>query len=115
MVEGGKCRQLEGGNLPVGLLSEATFESGTMRMSPGSRLVLVTDGVTEAENSEEDMFGCERLEALFPHTENIEQILHAVVQFCAGNPFNDDCTVLQLGYRTSVPDPSLSATSAPRP
>ena len=84
-------------------------------MTPGSRLVLVTDGVTEAENSEEDMFGCERLEALFPHSETIEHVFEAVVKFCAGNPFNDDCTVLQLGYRTSVPDPSLSATAAPRP
>jgi len=115
LVTEDKCRQLEGGNLPVGLLSDAAFESGTIQLATGSRLVLVTDGVTEAENPEEDMFGSERLEALFPQAEGIEQVFHAVTQFCAGNPFNDDCTVLQLGYKlASKDDPSHSATSSLR-
>lgn len=115
LVCGDKCRQLEGGNLPVGLLPEAGFESGSIQLAPGSRLVAVTDGVTEAENPEDDMFGSERLEALFPDSHNIDEILHAVTGFCAGRAFNDDVTVLQLCYGISDKEnPSLSATSSPR-
>lgn len=108
------CKQLEGGNLPVGLLPDAQFESGTIQLTSGSRLVAVTDGVTEAENPEEDMFGCERLLELFPQSQSIEDILQSVIQFCAGNPFNDDCTVLQLSYQSGLKkeDPSFSATSS---
>src|SRR5579872_1399205 len=39
------------GNVPVGLLPDATFESATCQMNSGDRFILVTDGVTEAENS----------------------------------------------------------------
>jgi len=112
IISGGKCQQLEGGNLPVGLLPEATFESGSIHTEPGSRIVIVTDGVTEAENPQEDMFGVDRLQALYPESQTIDEVFQAVTHFCAGNPFNDDCTVLQLSYMS--PDPSLNATCGPQ-
>jgi serine phosphatase RsbU (regulator of sigma subunit) len=99
MISGNKCHQLEGGNLPVGLLPEVGFEAGTIQLEPGSRVVIVTDGVTEAENMEEDMFGTDRLLAICPGAPGIEEILQAVTQFCEGNSFNDDCTILQLAYK----------------
>ncbi|MGZ4787521.1 MAG: SpoIIE family protein phosphatase [Terriglobales bacterium] len=99
MVSGDTCHQLEGGNLPVGLLPEVGFQAGSIQLSPGSRVVIVTDGVTEAENQQEDMFGMDRLLALCPQAAGIDDIYEAVSQFCAGNPFNDDCTVLQLSYK----------------
>ncbi len=37
-------------NLPVGLLPDAVYECGRCRLAPGDRLLLVTDGVTEAKN-----------------------------------------------------------------
>ncbi|HVZ17901.1 MAG TPA: SpoIIE family protein phosphatase [Terriglobales bacterium] len=93
------CQQLEGGNLPVGLLPDVDFEAGTVQVSPGSRVVIVTDGVTEAENPDDDMFGSDRLLALCPEAHGIDDIFQAVTQFCDGIPFNDDCTVLQLSYK----------------
>ena len=44
------------GNLPVGLLADATYESDHVSLHAGDRLILVTDGVTEAENARGDFF-----------------------------------------------------------
>jgi serine phosphatase RsbU (regulator of sigma subunit) len=86
------------GNLPVGLLADATYESDHCQMRPGDRLILVTDGVTEAENARGDMFDSERLEVVAGRSSTMEDILSAVSDFCAGTPLNDDCTVVELAY-----------------
>ncbi|HEX6879509.1 MAG TPA: SpoIIE family protein phosphatase, partial [Terriglobales bacterium] len=51
----------EQGSMPVGLLPVATFEMEVAELKPGDRLVVVSDGITEAENSADDLFGEERL------------------------------------------------------
>jgi phosphoserine phosphatase RsbU/P len=89
------------GNLPVGLLSDATFESATCQMKSGDRFILVTDGVTEAENAMGDFFEDFRLEAAAAKSPTMEGILSAVSEFCAGNPLSDDCTVVELCYTSA--------------
>ena len=86
------------GNLPVGLLADAQYASDHCQMRPGDRLILVTDGVTEAENALGDMFDSERLEEVAGKSSSMEDILLAVADFCAGTPLNDDCTVVELAY-----------------
>ena len=86
------------GNLPVGLLADATYESDRYNMHPGDRLVLVTDGVTEAENARGDFFDNERLEAVAAKSGTLDDIFSAVANFCSGTPLNDDCTVVELLY-----------------
>ena len=86
------------GNVPVGLLPDATFESATCQMNSGDRFILVTDGVTEAENSLGDFFEDSRLESAAAKSPTLEGILSAVTEFCAGNPLSDDCTVVELCY-----------------
>ncbi len=86
------------GNVPVGLLADATFESATCQMNSGDRFILVTDGVTEAENSLGDFFEDSRLESAAAKSPTLEGILSAVTEFCAGNPLSDDCTVVELCY-----------------
>ena len=86
------------GNVPVGLLADATFESATCQMKSGDRFILVTDGVTEAENMEGDFFEDSRLEAAASKSPTLEGIFSAVTEFCAGNPLSDDCTVVELCY-----------------
>ena len=90
------------GNVPVGLLADATFESATCQMKSGDRFILVTDGVTEAENPGGDFFEDFRLEAAAIKSPTLEGIFAAVTEFCAGNPLSDDCTVVELCY--SNPD-----------
>jgi serine phosphatase RsbU (regulator of sigma subunit) len=89
------------GNVPVGLLADATFESSTCQMKSGDRFILVTDGVTEAENSMGDFFDDSRLEAAASKSPTLEGIFSAVTEFCAGNPLSDDCTVVELCYTST--------------
>jgi len=89
------------GNLPVGLLADATYSSDRCQMRPGDRLILVTDGVTEAENARGDMFDSERLESVAGKSSSMEDVFAAVADFCGGTPLNDDCTVVELAYTGS--------------
>jgi phosphoserine phosphatase RsbU/P len=86
------------GNLPVGLLGDATYESDHCSLHAGDRLILVTDGVTEAENARGDFFEDFRLEAVAAKSETLEDIFSAVANFCGGTPLSDDCTVVELVY-----------------
>ena len=86
-------------NVPVGLLPDMQYASARWQMNPGDRLVLITDGVTEAENPTGEFFGDERLEQAVAGPSPFRDILSAVRTFCAGRPLGDDCTVLELTYR----------------
>jgi phosphoserine phosphatase RsbU/P len=86
------------GNLPVGLLADAVYESDRCYLKAGDRLVLVTDGVTEAENACGDFFENERLEQVAAKSSSLEDIFAAVANFCGGTPLSDDCTVVELRY-----------------
>ena len=64
--------------------------------------IIVTDGVTEAENAMGDFFEDFRLEAAASKSPTLEGIFGAVTEFCAGNPLSDDCTVVELCYTVEV-------------
>src|ERR1700686_810461 len=101
LVCGGEVIRPSHGNVPVGLLADATFESARCQMKSGDRFILVTDGVTEAENAMGDFFEDFRLEAAAVKAPTLEGIFSAVSEFCAGNPINDDSTVVELVYSTA--------------
>ena len=98
LVCGGEVIRPPHGNVPVGLLADATFESARCQMKSGDRFILVTDGVTEAENAMGDFFEDFRLEAAAAKSPTLDGIFSAVTAFCAGNPLSDDCTVVELCY-----------------
>jgi sigma-B regulation protein RsbU (phosphoserine phosphatase) len=100
VVSNGAVQRPGHGNLPVGLLPDAKYESDHCQLKPGDRLVLVTDGVTEAENARGDFFEDSRLE-LAAKTGTLEEIFAAISTFCGGTPLNDDCTVVELVYTGS--------------
>ncbi|HXM22935.1 MAG TPA: SpoIIE family protein phosphatase [Terriglobales bacterium] len=97
VVSNGEVQRPAHGNLPVGLLPDARYESDHCQLKPGDRLVLVTDGVTEAENARGDFFEDSRLE-LAAKTGTLDQIFAAISDFCGGTPLSDDCTVVELVY-----------------
>jgi phosphoserine phosphatase RsbU/P len=96
-VCGGEVIRPAHGNLPVGLLADASYESDRYSLHSGDRLVLVTDGVTEAENAEGEFFDNERLEVA-ARKGTMNDIFSAVSEFCAGTPLSDDCTVVEMIY-----------------
>jgi serine phosphatase RsbU (regulator of sigma subunit) len=64
-------------------------------LNPGDRIVLVSDGVNEAQNREEEFFGDERLEATVLAGQDL---FAAVSEFAQGAPPSDDCTTVELEY-----------------
>src|SRR5437762_5610226 len=97
LVCGGEVIRPSHGCLPVGLLPDATYESDRYSLHAGDRLVLVTDGVTEAENAEGEFFDNERLEVAAKQG-TMAKIFAAVSEFCGSTPLSDDCTVVEMTY-----------------
>jgi serine phosphatase RsbU (regulator of sigma subunit) len=67
-------------------------------MERGERLLMVTDGITEAENHEFEFFGDVRLEKMSIEKSPIDKII-AAVQEHRQAPLADDVTLLELEYK----------------
>jgi serine phosphatase RsbU (regulator of sigma subunit) len=91
----GKIERPSEGNLPLGLIPTAEFETYTFKLDPGDRMVLVSDGVNEAQNHEGDFFGDERMEAAVLAGKDL---FAAVSDFAQGAPPCDDCTTVELEF-----------------
>ena len=61
---GGQYEYLEATAMPAGLVQDAEFSVVERRLLPGDRMVIYTDGVTEAENPSGDFFGRKHLREL---------------------------------------------------
>jgi len=96
-IRGNEIRRLEEGGTVVGLFAEATFISASFVMQPEEQLLLLTDGVTEAEDIAGNQFADAGLHAIANH-ENVDAILDQVVSFQAPNLAQDDCTLLGIRY-----------------
>ncbi len=99
VVEGTTVIRPDPANVPIGLLAEAQYKSARVKLCSGCRFVLVTDGVTEAENGAQEFFGDERLEQASNATSCFDSIFASVRSFCGDYPLTDDCTILELTYK----------------
>lgn len=97
VISDGRVTKLEDGNLPVGLIPGARFTSAKHQLKPGDRIVVVTDGVTEAEDSSGEFFGNDRLERCCPG--GFEGIEDAVTVFRGNTPLSDDCTMTEMIFK----------------
>ena len=97
VVSGDTVTKLEDGNLPVGLIPVAHFTSAKHQLKPGDRIIVVTDGVTEAEDASGEFFGNDRLEQSCHG--GMEGIELAVTKFRGSTPLSDDCTLTEMIYR----------------
>ncbi|NJL29751.1 MAG: PP2C family protein-serine/threonine phosphatase [Thermoanaerobaculia bacterium] len=99
----GKVEALIAGSYPLGVRGELDVRVRTIRLEPGDRLFLYSDGVVEARRGETDeVFGFERLEAsLARHAEADpaglrDGVLEDVRKFTGNVPRDDDQTILVL-------------------
>jgi sigma-B regulation protein RsbU (phosphoserine phosphatase) len=97
IVSGHTVTRVEHGNLPVGLMPGVKYTAVIHQLKPGDRLVVVTDGVTEAEDSSGEFFGSERLDNCC--SGGFLGIEQAVTIFRGGTPLSDDCTMTEMIYR----------------
>lgn len=112
------------GSYPVGLVPEAQYTAVCLKLEPGDTLVLFSDGVTEASDPNEQMFGIERLKELLtgqlecPLEQLQKCVLEAVETFARGAHQADDLTLLIVRFRataaaaTADTDAPLSASSS---
>ena len=93
----------------LGLFPDQHYVSETLEMAAGDTLLLYTDGVTEAADPGEGLFGEDRLHACFAEgagetaTDSVDRLLRHVRAFAAGAAQSDDITILAL-RRTSGDD-----------
>ena len=91
-------------SMPIGLVPEATFAVEMRTLQRGDRLVLYTDGVTEAQNEAGDFYGRKRLResiesAIGEDCDGLYAAIHAsLTEFTQGAEQSDDVTLLVLEY-----------------
>jgi sigma-B regulation protein RsbU (phosphoserine phosphatase) len=96
-------KPIRGGNgRPLGTRSNSTYECGLLQLAPGEAIYLFTDGITEAANQRDELFGEERLEAILremaghdPH-DLIGAVTDAVRAYADGTPQSDDITAMAI-------------------
>jgi sigma-B regulation protein RsbU (phosphoserine phosphatase) len=99
-ADGSHKRLQEGGGV-LGVFEEQSYTLGTVQLTPNDRLVLFTDGVTEASNPQGEEFGDQRLSSLLeehralPAAALREKIAVAISEFSGGH-LTDDATLLVL-------------------
>lgn len=90
-------------NIAIGIFPDFKFEKQELVLDKGTRLVLYTDGVSEAERFDKSQYGNDRLLAWAKSSDNIEgeelacrNLLDDVQKFTAGNDQNDDITIMSI-------------------
>lgn len=88
-------------NLVLGVESDSTYGTESFDVSPGSTLLLYTDGVLDAESRTGERFGFERLQSSLqvnaPSAQAmIDAILERINRFTEGVPFCDDLTLVAI-------------------
>jgi sigma-B regulation protein RsbU (phosphoserine phosphatase) len=95
-------RTIQAEGFPLGLFPNAEYEEFTFSTQPGDLIVFFSDGIPDAINATEEMFGNERLTALLESQHHptaqstVDAILTAVSDFQSGTEHFDDETVVVL-------------------
>jgi sigma-B regulation protein RsbU (phosphoserine phosphatase) len=102
-------RYLDTTAMPVGMVEDAQFPSEKTQLRPGDKLVIYSDGVTEAANPAGEFFGKKRLrEVVTAHAASScmaihDAILETVTGFISSAAQADDITLLVVEYNPELP------------
>ena len=105
LTKDGEVKALEDvGGLLMGKFDDAPYQAGSVRLSPGDTIITFTDGVTEAENEEEQYFDEERVVAYLGKNAHktlnsqVKGLFLEVMKFVGSADQSDDITVLSVRY-----------------
>ena len=96
----GEIRRLMTGDLLLGVDDDATYEEDTVSVAGGTKIVVVSDGVTEAFDPDENQFGEERIlnainqSSSMSPVEVVGQFVHDLESFRRSRPAFDDTTLV---------------------
>jgi sigma-B regulation protein RsbU (phosphoserine phosphatase) len=92
-------------NMVLGLREGATYQEGTLQLEHGDTLVMYTDGVNEAFDSNFQEYGDERMQQLLEQQKGqdcrtiIEAQMNDVKSFAGNAPQSDDITIMALKHK----------------
>jgi sigma-B regulation protein RsbU (phosphoserine phosphatase) len=104
----GKVREIEENGLMLGMFPEAAYSTVEIRLSPGDRCLLYTDGLLEAKNAAQEEFGKSRCKEFMetqrdiPPARFVKTLLDSVAGFSgynSGRAQEDDITLLVLDFQ----------------
>jgi sigma-B regulation protein RsbU (phosphoserine phosphatase) len=92
--------ETKGDTFPLGILDDANYEETHLHLAAGDKMVFYTDGIVEAMNEQEEMFGFERLLEVVEKSKSptaealLQEIIDTVNAFTGGAPQHDDLTAI---------------------
>lgn len=100
----GKAKYVQAkSNMAAGVFDMFPYEKESITVEKGSRLLIYTDGVTEAEDAAKNQFGEDRLiefaNSMSPDTPSeifVEKLTEALKEFTKDNDQNDDITIMSV-------------------
>jgi len=112
---------LDRGGLVVGIMPGSEYEMGRAVLNAGDDLVLYTDGITEAANRDDEMYGEERLEELLTKHRHAtareieERVYTSIKDFADGAAQTDDLTMVIVKMTTEAADEdAIETPDSPR-
>ena len=98
----GTIEVLDSSNFPLGLFADATFNVETAQLAKGDQVLIFSDGVPEAQDANQQLFGEERLKKYLQQccgeTGLCSKVVAAVQDFVGAAPQADDLTLVVLRY-----------------
>lgn len=91
-------QRLPESEMPVGLIADAHYRAHSVQLEPATRILLISDGVTEAEDESGEFYGDERLEEALAQSSSLEDIFQSLSGFCGCASSSDDCTMVEISY-----------------
>lgn len=96
----GEIRRLKTGGTVLSVMEEFPYEDEKIDLAPGDVVVIYSDGITEAMNAKDELYGEERLVEVLqkskdlPAGELIDAVVAAARSHAAGHPQSDDMTIV---------------------
>jgi phosphoserine phosphatase RsbU/P len=101
----GKSSTIRAEGFPLGMFPNVSYDELHLATQPGDAIVFISDGITDAENDQGEMYGDERLSSLLcaqrdsPAVDIADAILADVTRFQGGHDRFDDETIIVLRVR----------------
>jgi sigma-B regulation protein RsbU (phosphoserine phosphatase) len=97
---GGVSELSEPDALPLGAMADTEFRPHRQSLAPGGIVLFYTDGLDEAHNDKNELFGKERIVEILGNSRDaqdaLDSLLAGLARFTAGEAQSDDLTLITL-------------------
>ncbi len=103
--ENGDIEALQDGNMPLGIIKGTSFATYTQQLTPGDKLLVYSDGLTEVFNDQGEVFSTHRVIAAMTQHHGrevhdfVDHLIEAIVSFAGKTQWSDDATLIALEMR----------------